>query len=421
MGTQNRFVGCLLGVAVGDSIGAQTLGSPDPSSVPLVNTPALRWTDSTQQLVLTGTALLEALRCPWDRRVLGRAVANRLVRWYHDPALVYRYPPETTLRAVVRLLQGVDWEESGSLEDDGAAPLVGAVAVGLAYAPDEVVEPAQVVTRITHAHPTALQGAVLVAHVISRLARGEPLWPELWHQGCALAEAAVPEGRATASVVLALDLAQRLDRRTLACLDPRQIPEGDCGRRTASALGLAALLAHRFDGPPDWRRLEAAVATAATIPGASQVVAALTAAILGAAWGLGALPRHLVERVEDLDELVDLGRALHWHAHALTPDAENRGVEHDTEGGWSSPPAPVRAPWARPPAGGATDPEWAEAEDIERRIRNGNGFEESSTALEPLYVESGEGAVQWIVVGDESVEEMERADADLLAGVRRRW
>jgi len=397
-------------MAIGDAIGAQTLDAPDPARVPLV-TP-LQWTDQTQQLVFTARGLTQTLHWAYDRRVVGRSVAAELIRWYHDPTTATRRPGRTSLAAAVRLLQGTDWEHSGNPESDGADPLPRAVAVGLAFPPDEVVDPARTVTTITHAHPTAVQGAVLLAHLVSALARGNALDPHLVAQAAVFAEEAEPRGTAVRSLRVALELSANQDPSSVLRVDPRMVPEGDCGQRCGSAIGLAVLLALASDDPPHWRNLETAVAAAARIPHGSEVVAALTGALLGVAWGAGALPAHLVESVEERDELIGLARGLHLVAQGLGALAEQRGDSVEP-GGWMAPtPESASERWARPAAHG-TDLEWALIHDLDETIEREDPPEEPADE-EP-------GGIEWITVGGEDLLEMEAIDADLLANVRRRW
>lgn len=419
MGTLNRFYGAFFGLAVGDAVGAQTRGAEHPDDVPLVDGPMLDWTDQTQHFTHAARAIVTALTHPYDRRVLGREVARELVDWYHDPSTPGRHPGRSSLQAVVRLLEGVDWETSGNPDSDGADPLPRAVAVGLAWAPDDVVEPAITVTSVTHLHPTALQASVIAAWLVSSVTRGARLDPELVEEACRLGASAVPQGQAVHCVLVALEIARRNADNDAPYIDPRAVPPGDCGHRCGSALGLAVLLALLFDGADEGARFERAIAAAAHIPGAPEVVGALTGALLGVALGLGVVPRDFVENTESRDDLAGLARALHFRSQGLGLVAERSGDEVDPALAWNGESSEFVSVSGGPPRS-ATDTEWTFEDPAEesatRRPRAGR---HPIRRLVPQHAQA-EG-VEWIRVADEDLAEMEAADADLLAEVRRRW
>ncbi len=417
MGTLNRFAGCLLGAAIGDALGRQTHGVDRPEAVPLVNDATLEWTDQTQHLLLTARGLLEALRWPYDRRVVGRAVAGELVDWYHDPTTVARRPGQSSLAAAVRLLEGADWEASGNPATDGADPLLRAIAVGLAYPPDKVAEPAALVAGMTHAHPTALQGATLIAWLVSALARGAPLAPETFRGAIAFTLDAQPEGDAVRSVRVALDLADHTRPGALAEIDPRSLPDGDCGHRAASAAGLAALLSLLHASPRDDSAFERALEAAARLPGAGEVVAALTGALLGAGYGLMVVPAPLVESLERRDDLLALARALHQRAQGLPLGLVGLEAPTDTLNPWvASTPEGAQPRWAAPSRVDGTDLEWSLTQVDAPPDAEG---EEPPSSDEDEDEDSRR--IEWITVAGEPREVMEDLDADLTQTIRRRW
>lgn len=401
MGTFERAVGCVMGVAIGDAVGVQTLDAPHPDDVPLTAGPDLTWAEPTQHLVYTGRALLATQAGPHDPAVLAGAMARQLVAWYHDPTVADRHPSRTSLGAAARLVQGTGWRFAGDPSADDADPLTRAVALGITLGPDEAVEGAPLVASVTHGHPDVSQAAAVVAWLISVLVRGASLDQDLARQALQIARTALPEAGGVRGAAWALDRLAELPGDQVARLDPHQVPPGDCGRSASSVLGLALLIALRHAGLPDGRSFEDAVVAAARLPCRSTVVAPLVGALLGAAWGTGAVPRGLVDVLEERDALIDLGRALHRAARQrplATPDRV------DTSRAWTArtPEVPERS-WTPHQAATATDLEWALTETGDSTLhRTGSGIE-------------------WIVVGDEDPAEMEAEDADLHASVSRRW
>jgi len=94
-------------------------------------------------------------------------------------------------------------------------------------------------------------------------------------------------------------------RRGEDWLDERMIPPGDGGWRAGSALGLAVAAALRW--PTD---LGKAVEKAARISGDSDSVACITGALLGAALGTSAIPRHWLETLPRRTEIANLADQL---------------------------------------------------------------------------------------------------------------
>jgi len=318
----------------------------------------MRWTDETQRFEVSANALLSARRTPADPVTLGLAVRRELLAWYHDASFAERHPGRSSVEAVQRLIEGTSWRCSGNPKSDGADAVIAAIPVGLLYAPDAIVTPALVCSMATHTHHNALQASVMTAWLISCLARGVKLSPSLFMRARNVGRVVVPKGRAARSLTDALAQHAFLCTHDKAAFEPTWVRPGDGGLRSGSALGIAALIALLHAGDPSWENLEVSLSQAAFSGPGAEPVAALTGAILGTAWGAGAISRHLVEHTEQHDHLIDVARALHLHAQALNRGSVDTVQEVDCTGAFSTPPCEPRARFAPLSGESVADVSW---------------------------------------------------------------
>lgn len=161
--TLERFEGCLLGLALGDALGAPHEGGIVERLLwRLIATTGqgqLRWTDDTQMALDVAESL--AARGTLDADDLAHRFAGSY-RWSRG------YGPGVA-KLLRRVARGADWREvnrsvfpEGSFGNGGA---MRAPVIGLFYAHrlGELAEAARHSARITHAHPLGMEGAVLVA------------------------------------------------------------------------------------------------------------------------------------------------------------------------------------------------------------------------------------------------------------------
>lgn len=178
-----RILNCLLGTALGDSLGLPFEGlSPNRASklFPGVLRHRLFFgrgmvSDDTEHAIIT----LIALRNSNDdldkfEKELGRGLRG----WF------LALPPGvglSTAKACIKLCIGIPPKKSG-VYSAGNGPLMRAPVIGVWFAdePDKAIQFAQASARITHTHPLALQGAALVALAAASSARGNR---EIFHEG----------------------------------------------------------------------------------------------------------------------------------------------------------------------------------------------------------------------------------------------
>jgi poly(ADP-ribose) glycohydrolase ARH3 len=283
---ENRFTGCLLGLAAGDALGAPYEGlsadniywgfGPPAEIIRNPDGDDLFYTDDTEMMIGVAETLVEHGRI--DEAGLCRAfVAN-----YH-PDRGYGRGARLVLEAMAT---GGPWQEiarthfpGGSL-GNGAAMRV--APVGLLYCDDldRTAEEARLSALPTHVHPLGIEGAQVLAVAVALAVRGAPLDRREFYREL-LRRAESEEFR------WHLSAAARLRRGN-----------------TITFLG-SSLEAHRsvvtsiacFTQAS--RSYEDAVSRAVSLGDDVDTVAAMAGALCGAHLGVEAVPTHLLDKLED--------------------------------------------------------------------------------------------------------------------------
>lgn len=167
----DRFTGCLLGLALGDALGAPHEGGLLERSIWRVightRDGRLRWTDDTQMSLDLAESLLGANGLSQD---------DLAARFARSHAWSRGYGPSTA-RLLRRIRRGEPWAAaSRAIHPDGsfgngAAMRAPVVALFFAADPDKVVAAARGSAEVTHAHPLGIEGAVLIAVATHALLR----------------------------------------------------------------------------------------------------------------------------------------------------------------------------------------------------------------------------------------------------------
>ena len=280
---RDRFVGCLLGHAIGDALGAPVEGMPAQSIYyefggggRLVARPpgeALCYTDDTEMSIGVAETLLARGRIEEDA-LMAAFAAN------YDPGRGYG---PGTRRILDAMVSGRDWRAAaipGGSFGNGAAMRV--APVGLLYCDDldRVADAARESAMPTHGHAYGVEGAQLVAVAVALAMRGRPL-----------------------------------DRRGFfsELIGRARTDEFQWVLRTASRLGADdslhmlgnTLEAHRSVGsaiacfaqePESYTEV---IARAINLGGDTDTIAAMAGAMSGAHLGVSAIPQRLIESLED--------------------------------------------------------------------------------------------------------------------------
>lgn len=282
---EDRFAGCLLGLAVGDALGAHFEGrSPEgiaqkylrPQA--LIDNPPygeLWYTDDTQMMIGVCETLIAHGEIDQDE--LARRFAENF-----EPNRGYGRSAQLVLEAMRagddRRLLAETLLPGGSF-GNGAAMRV--APIGLAFRDDlaKLREQARLSSLPTHLHPLGIEGAQLLALAVALASKTTTFdrraFIEQLESFATWTEFAGPLSRAK----------QIQDRRDLALF----------GNGVAAADSVVTAIASFALTPDDYG---AAIGNVILLGGDTDTMAAMAGAISGAYLGIGAIPAHLVDSLE---------------------------------------------------------------------------------------------------------------------------
>jgi len=172
---KNRYIGCMVGAAIGDALGKQNEGlerkeilkngfikdyDKAPAGCPAEKLRPGQYTDDTEQMILLAESLIEC--SGFDESDFAKKIAQWGTDALADPLRKKLVGPSSSV-AVSRLNSGISWKDSGSsIPSCGSA--MRAAPIGLFYSDlDEVEEKAVLSSIPTHNSSGAIAGAVTVA------------------------------------------------------------------------------------------------------------------------------------------------------------------------------------------------------------------------------------------------------------------
>ena len=319
MASEDRFVGCMVGLAVGDALGypaefrsrAQILREIGPDGItdfirlkdPRFTRPVIlgadhppgTFTDDTQMSLAVARGLLAA--DPDDLDGLMHAVAGEFVTWSVSPDND-RAPGGTCMTGCSNLRRGVSWRDAGVVRSKGCGSAMRVAPIGLLFHNDldHLLEVARASSLPTHGHPAALEGAAAAALMVALALRGAP------------------------AVEMMAEIEKRCFGRSPdfdACLSrvPELIEAPPAKALSTAGLGegwvaeeaVASALYCCWRHPGDYA---AGVLEAVNTDGDSDSIATIAGSVLGAALGVDGIPATWAKRVEASDLLQDMGRQL---------------------------------------------------------------------------------------------------------------
>ena len=294
----DRFQGCVLGLALGDALGAPFEGGIVERTVWRIigktNRGEMRWSDDTQMSIDVIESVIATERLDPDDLAIRFAKSYRWSRGY-GPG---------TVRVLKQIARGADWREanrsvyrSGSFGNGAAmrAPIIG---LALCNRLDDLDDAARQSAQVTHAHAIGVEGAVLIARATASAARGGG-WPEILGEAsasCTLEQftsrlAIAKKWLESAAEVSIAEIVRSLGNRVSAhesCI-------------TALYLSLRFLNRSFLD-------MQGFVATAG---GDADTIGAMAGAIWGAAHSAEELPAEQLGALEQRERLSTLAISLH--------------------------------------------------------------------------------------------------------------
>jgi len=313
---RDRYVGCLVGAGLADSMGKLTefldrdlivfqygpRGLTEPPAHAL-------YTDDTQLAMATARGLLKA-----GDQVLPRvveAVAQEYLAWLalQDNPVHRRSPGVAVMDALGRVRRGVPTTASA---DGGANDSIAAtrgVPVALRYRGDvqRVVETAAELCRITHAHPAAVSAAAAAALFVDYALSGVPIADWTGKAILNVKRWCPDDTHVTVEAIRTVERTLDWSPEDAMTEQFRARPGYGGGWTADEALGIG--LWCFLQAPDDYAR---AVRLAVNAYGDSDTdaIAFLTGAFSGAHNGLAGIPPEWVGRLEDGDKIRALAERL---------------------------------------------------------------------------------------------------------------
>ncbi|MFQ6064374.1 MAG: ADP-ribosylglycohydrolase family protein [Candidatus Bathyarchaeia archaeon] len=292
---RSKFVGCLVGSAVGDALGSSFEGSWSPEVK--LETFSGHWTDDTHMMIGVAQSLIE------NEGFDGEHMAEVFVRNYESqPWRGYGPGPPRVFRWI---RSGVPWNEAAKRLFGGAGSYGNGAAmrvapVGLFYHDDleKLRRVAYSQSQITHTHRLGMEGAAL--------------------QACAVALAINTDSSSTLepSGFLSrlksftrdevyrrkLERAEELLSETNKGRIVRELGNGVAAHNSVPTAIYSFLRNHQS--------FEQAVLYAVSLGGDTDTIGAMTGAISGAYHGAGRVPRRWKNRLEHRDHIETLAETL---------------------------------------------------------------------------------------------------------------
>ena len=344
MERQERFIGCMLGLAIGDALGfpiefmnrseiCKIYGKQGVTDfVPeLYHQRIGIYSDDTQMSMAVANALLASHLD--DLESVMRHIRRQFYEWTESDEN-NRAPGQTCLDAIANMRRGVHWFSSGDSNSKGSTAVVRVAPIGLIYhgLPARLIEVARAVSIATHGHPTALASAIVAAAAVAYLINEQPLEgmlealcrtlnQESGIMGCrSLMAGYDPLGEQT----------QKLkDLEHILAVEPRAAFD-EIGGGWVSEEAVAAALYCFLRSPNDFRTtvLTAANAGMSDLTTRyngrcdSDAIACIAGGLSGAYNGIAGIPKEWVKKIENSSSLSDLGRLLWVKARTLDSDAD---------------------------------------------------------------------------------------------------
>ncbi len=294
---RDRFEGCLLGLALGDALGAPLEGGPLERLawrlLGKTKTGEMRWTDDTQMSLDLAESLIAKGHLDEDDVARRFAASYRWSRGYGPGAA----------KLLKRIARGADWREANrSVYPDGSFGNGGAMrapVVGLFYGerPGELQDAARRTAGITHAHPLGIEGSLLVASATAVALRSTRRQPIVEHVRSACELEPLKARLAIATGWLAHG--EEPSAREVA----RQLGNGIAAAESCVS---AVYLAERFI-EDSFETLQNFVASCR---GDVDTIGAMAGAVWGAANGAAALPRDRLAKLEQSDRIASVANEL---------------------------------------------------------------------------------------------------------------
>lgn len=296
---RGKFRGALLGVAIGDALGAPFEGAATVSASQIAEVVAatgpLRFTDDTQMTLGVAESLVE--QSGFDGAHMAAVFARNFAA---EPWRGYGAGAAEVFRLIAA---GVSWQDAagrlfGGRGSFGNGAAMRAAPIGLVGCPrlPETVRLARQCARITHAHPLGIEGAVLQACAITLLLQ------------FAVDELDIPHFLAMLKAPLESSAyGEKLDRIGQLLAGGRRDQAWEFGNGVAAVEAVPSAVYAFLRTPASFTDV---VTYAVSLGGDTDTIASMAGALAGAYLGEDAIPADWRARVEGAAQLQGMADCL---------------------------------------------------------------------------------------------------------------
>jgi poly(ADP-ribose) glycohydrolase ARH3 len=291
----SKFVGCLVGSAVGDALGSSSEGLW--VSEAKIEGFSGRWTDDTHMMIGVAESLIE--KEGFD----GSHMAQTFIKNYErEPWRGYASGPPRVFRWIK---SGVAWDEAskrlfGGAGSHGNGAAMRVAPIGLLYHDDleQLRAVAYGQSQITHAHELGKEGAALQAYAVALATNADPSFRLNSYAFLKKLEAFTRNEVYKQKLERARELLGETNRLRVA----RELGNG------IEAYNSVPTAIYSFLRRPD--SFEECVLYAISLGGDTDTIGAMTGAISGAFHGVEAIPERWKSRLEARDYIEKLAEKL---------------------------------------------------------------------------------------------------------------
>ncbi|MEC4685769.1 MAG: ADP-ribosylglycohydrolase family protein [Nitrospirota bacterium] len=283
----SKFIGSLIGSAIGDSLGAQREGTYGFKEV---TEPGPVYTDDTAMMIAVAESLIECNG--FDGAHMARLFVSSFER---EPLRGYGAGPP---RIFEMIKSGRKWDENPDRElydggsfGNGSAMRVAPVGLFYYNDPEKLREISCQSSRITHSHPLGMEGAALQAYAVSLAIREERDFPEKLKE---FTRVDIYRKKMDA-------LKELLDK-----LEDREQVVRELGNGI-EAFNSVPTAIFSFLANSSFKE---ALIYAVSLGGDTDTIGAMTGAIAGAWWGIDSIPPEWKENLENRDYMEGLGMRI---------------------------------------------------------------------------------------------------------------
>jgi len=303
---KSKFIGSILGTAIGDALGMPVEGW-SPSKIEEVFgevremmtgfLPEGSYTDDTEMAIGIAETIIEK----------GRVDPDHLIKVFmhnYDPRRGYGI--STTM--VFRLIEkGIPWDEAsksifngkGSY-GNGAAMRIAPVAVFYYDDFEELKRAVYDASRVTHMHPLGIEGALIQATAIALAVRKDP-------RKRLDVEDFVDNLLLVCESDVFREKVKKIGRMLAEGINDKYVVVKELGNGYESFTSVPSAI---YSFLLHWSSFEDAVVYAVSLGGDADTIGAMTGAISGAYHGVEAIPQRWLEKLENYEYLKSLGEKL---------------------------------------------------------------------------------------------------------------